>query len=122
LANLQRATEELDRVVARAGTAIDAVGRTANDVDSEIKPLLADLRQSSKSMTAMANEISGLVKENREPLRNFSAGGLTELSSLVTDMREFVAHLDRLTAEIERDPARFLFGNQQQGYDASKKK
>ena len=128
MANLRQATAELDRVVAHADTAFDAIGhtadntnRTVSDVRAQMMPLLSDLQQTSKSMTAMANEINGMVKDNREPLRNFSGDGLTELSNLLTDMRALVAHLDRLTTEVERDPARFLFGNHQQGYDASKK-
>ena len=27
--------------------------------------------------------------------------------------------LNRVTSQVERDPARFLFGNQQQGYEAN---
>jgi len=129
MANLREATERLDRVVADADTAIAAVGRTAentnktvNAVGDEIGPLLADLRQTSKSMTAMANEISGMVAENREPLRNFSGTALVDLTTLIDETRQLVAQLDRVTTEIERDPARFFFGNRNQGYDATKNK
>jgi phospholipid/cholesterol/gamma-HCH transport system substrate-binding protein len=128
MTNLRAATAELDRVVAHADSAIDAVGRTADNADrtvtevgGAIKPLIADLRQTSKSITAVADQIGGLVSENREPLRNFSGSSLIELGNLLSDMRDLVGRLDRIAADVESDPARFLFGNQQQGYDANKK-
>jgi len=127
--NLRRTTAELDQFVARADATFDAIGRSAASADrtvtdfgNEVKPLVADLRQTSKSMTAMADEISGVVRENREPLRNFSGTTLAEVDTVLGDIHELVDHLDRLTTEIERDPARFFFGNHQQGYDASQKK
>ena len=128
MANLREATADLAKLTARAGSTLDAIDRTANDADravntvnSDIGPLLSDLRQSSKSISAMANEVSGLVAENREPLRSFSNHGLNELTSFISEAHELADNLNRLTTEIERDPARFFFGNQQQGYDSKKK-
>lgn len=127
--NLRRTTAELDRVVAHADTAFDAIGRSAGNADrtvtevgNEVKPLISDLRQTSKSMSAMAEEISGLVHENRGPLRNFSGSGLVELNAVIGDIHDLVERLNRVTSDIERDPPRFFFGNHQQGYDATQKK
>jgi len=58
-----------------------------------------------------------MIAENREPIRDFTATGLAEFASLLTQMRELVVALNRVTTELNRDPARFLFGNQQQGYE-----
>ncbi len=132
MANLREASASLDRLAttleeksgglaAHADQAFDSIGRTAADVDRELTPLLSDLRQTTKSMTAMADQISGLVAENRGPIHSFSGTGLSDLNALLAETRELVANLNRVTTEIERDPARFLFGNQQQGYDANKK-
>lgn len=127
--NLRRTTAELDQVVAHADAAFDALGksagnadRTVSEIGGEVKPLIADLRQTSKSMSAMADEIQGLVHENREPVRNFSTSALVELNTVLVDIHELADHLNRVTTEMERDPARFFFGNHQQGYDASQKK
>jgi phospholipid/cholesterol/gamma-HCH transport system substrate-binding protein len=40
------------------------------------------------------------------------------LTGLLVEMRDLVVALNRVTTEIQRDPARFFFGNQQQGYEA----
>ena len=66
----------------------------------------------------MSDEIQGLVAENRAPINAFMGSGLSELSSMLTEARDLIVSLNRVTTEVERDPARFLFGNQQQGYEA----
>ena len=69
----------------------------------------------------MANEIQALVAENREPLQDFTSGGLYELNTLLIEARALLSGLNRVTTEVQRDPARFLFGDQQSGYEAGKK-
>ncbi len=39
-------------------------------------------------------------------------GGLPELLRFVQEARKLVSNLERLTAKIERDPARFFLGTQ----------
>ena len=65
----------------------------------------------------MAGEFQQLAAENRKPLREFTNNGLYELTTLLTEARGLLVGLNRVTTEVERDPARFLFGNQQQGYE-----
>jgi hypothetical protein len=36
---------------------------------------------------------------------------------MLTEIRLLVAQLQRVSAEFERDPARFLFGDRQQGFE-----
>jgi len=62
-------------------------------------------------------EMQAMIAENREPIRDFTATGLSELAGLLVEMRDLVIALNRVTTEIQRDPARFFFGNQQQGYE-----
>lgn len=129
MANLRQTTAALDHLTAKADTTLDAIGRAANDTgrsftstSDQMASLVTDLKQTSKSLTTMSNEIAGLVEENRAPLRNFSSSGLNNLTGFMSDARELVGNLNCLTTEIERDPARFFFGNQQQGYDLSHRK
>lgn len=91
-----------------------SVGLTAERVGS----LVGELRGSSRSFTSLTSEIEGMIAENREPIRDFTATGLAELTVLVVELRDLAVALRRVTTEIERDPARFFFGDRQQGYDA----
>ena len=85
-----------------------------------LKLLLDEMRVSAQAFTEMANEIQDMVAENREPFRDFTAGGLYELNTLLIEARALLTGLNRVTTEVERDPARFLFGDQQSGYEAGK--
>ena len=113
------------RLTARADTMLAAVERLARSVDGsvteasgEVTTLVRELRTSAKSFTAMTKELQTLVAENRGPLQSFTTGGLYELATLITEARELLVGLNRVTTAVERDPARFLFGDQQQGYEA----
>ena len=75
-----------------------------------------DMRTGLKSFGTMSSEIRGLVAENRRPLRDFTATGLYEFSLFITEARELVKNLNRVSKRFEGDPSRFLFGNTQKGY------
>lgn len=139
MANLRDATGSLNdlaarlsadgaRLTQRADAMLLAVEGLATSVDGSVKEtsgevatLVRNLQDSAKSFAAMTREIEVLVAENREPLQNFTTGGLYDLATLITEARELLVGLNRVTTEVERDPARFLFGNQQQGYEAGQR-
>lgn len=118
-------TGATERLVDSADGALVSIADTSNSVRAavdrnapDINALIEDLRGSAKAFTDMSNELEGLVAENREPLRDFTGEGLYELTSFLAEARGLVDSLGRVTTEVQRDPARFLFGNQQQGYEA----
>ena len=90
---------------------------TVAENQSEVAGLVKDLRGTSQSITRMADQINALVAENRGPINEFTTRGLLNVSNLITEARDFIVSLNRVTTEVERDPARFLFGDQQQGYE-----
>ena len=71
---------------------------------------------------ALAAENFGTGLEARGgPLRGFADHGLHEFSQFVVEARQLVAALQRLSLQMERDPARFLFGDQTRGFDPSRR-
>lgn len=111
-------------LIEQAQATLAATERLANRLDGtlatnekEIAGLVTDLRGTSKAITKMADQINAAVAENREPIREFTTRGLINVSNLITEARDFLVSLNRVTTEVERDPARFLFGDQQQGYE-----
>ncbi len=106
------------RLVDRADTSLAALEQTVVATRGDVVGLLKELRGSAKAFTGMSNEIRGLVAENREEINAFTGEGLYELTTLLTEARNLLTSLNRVTTQVERDPARFLFGNQQQGYEA----
>lgn len=128
---MQTATVRIDSV---ADTAEDTMGRYG-DLASTISPMVnsvatdatkavkdfsaisGELRAAAVSIAAAADEAALLIKENREPVTNFSNSGLYEFTQLLSEMRILVSSLSRITNQIERDPAQFFFGDSQRGYE-----
>ena len=97
----------------------------AQNLDSRVGPLadnaqdtLGDLRKAIASINDVTRTIDQVVAENRGPLRDFSQNGLVELGQFAAEARVLVDSLIRLSQQIERDPARFFFGDTQKGYRA----
>jgi len=127
-------TDDIDTLISGAAQtmanlrdASNALKSTAETVDAavvrnepEVARLVSDLRQTAKTMNQVSGEIEAMVAENRGPLRDFTSEGLYELTNFLTEARGLIDGLNRVATQVERDPARFIFGNQQQGYETSK--
>ncbi len=113
-----------DRLVTRVDTTLvsidgmaNGIARAVEDSAGDARALIGDLRDTAQSMRKTSDEVHALIAENREPLSDFTATGLTEFTGLLIEMRDLVVALNRVTTELQRDPARFLFGDRQQGYE-----
>ncbi|MGH6643801.1 MlaD family protein [Hypericibacter sp.] len=115
--------------ISDAAISIDAMSeqvRTlATNLDKQVGGLvgasqktLDDLHKLTTSFEGAADEIHDLVAENRRPLNDFAQSGLYELTQMASEMRTLIATLTRISTQFERDPARFLFGDRQKGYEA----
>ncbi len=100
-----------------ATEAFESVNGLAVKLNKAFENTGADVHRLVNNISAAADEVSKMVAENREPLRDFTAQGLFELINFLAEARDLVAGLRKITIEVERDPARFLFGDQQEGYE-----
>lgn len=134
--NLREATGSLEsmagsldsnvtRLTERAETTMSAFEDMAGSIDREVtltsgdaRKLINSLQQTAENLSGATNELEAMIAENREPIRDFSNTGLYELTNLLTEARDLIVVLNRVTTEVQRDPARFIFGDQQQGYEA----
>lgn len=94
----------------------------AQDLRSEVKEIggaatgaIGDLEGTARSFSAVAAQLEAMLRENRTSFRDFSTYGLYEATQLMTELRLLVATLSRVSAQIERDPARFFFGDRALG-------
>jgi len=115
----------VETLTARADSTLTAFESMAGSIDREItvtskdaRGLIASLKETAGNLNGATRELEALLAENREPIRDFTNTGLYELSNLLTEARELIVVLNRVTTEVQRDPARFIFGDQQQGYEA----
>ena len=87
-------------------------------IEGELRKTLADLGAAAKRFEAVGKDLQVLVAENREGLAAFTTDGLLELTRFLEESRVLVAAASRLVEDLKSDPAYFLFGGQQEGFEA----
>jgi len=116
--NVTTLTERADTTLAAFETMAGSIDREVTLTSKDARGLIASLEVTAGNLSGATKELEAMLAENREPIRDFTNTGLYELSNLLTEARELVVVLNRVTTEVQRDPARFIFGDQQQGYEA----
>ena len=112
-----RVMEELRKVTGRANTMLANIEGDVGAVAKDTRVVLGSVKKAVASLAVAADGFANLLTENSDSLTNFSQTGLYEFSQLMAEARVLVASLSRLVDQVERDPARFLFGDKQQGVE-----
>ena len=86
-------------------------------VGPEAKEALTEVRKTATEFKRAAVVLAELIDRNKEPVNTFAASGLYELTQLLAETRVLVGAMTRISSQIERDPARFLFGKSQPGLE-----
>ncbi|HET6469463.1 MAG TPA: MlaD family protein [Geminicoccaceae bacterium] len=123
LANVDTASQKMSLTAEEfAGLASD-LRTLAVAVQGEIAPLGGQGKAALDEVTAAANgfkvlagRLDRLVRDNGQPVADFSQSGLYEFSQMTSEARQLIAALSRITKELERDPAAYLFGSSQRGF------
>jgi phospholipid/cholesterol/gamma-HCH transport system substrate-binding protein len=111
--------KELRKTLVTVNNLVDQVDRTLTakgGVTDKLDSTLQGFDTAAKRLSDATTKIDQVVSEMRPGLRDFSQRGLSDATQLLADARQLVSGLTRLVAEIERDPARFLFGDRREGY------
>jgi phospholipid/cholesterol/gamma-HCH transport system substrate-binding protein len=139
LANLEAITQQLvggatsaEGVMTDASGAIQELNNAAKEFSAlavELRGTVGDMRgdatKAARNLALMADsfnktsrQLSTVLEDNREPLKQFSATTLYETGELVSELRRLVASLTRISHQFEKDPARFLLNDRSTGVDA----
>lgn len=105
--------------------AADGIATLTGGLNAKMGPIadgaqdvIVDVHKAVRGFNRVAGQLELMVDENRDSVRDFSSGGLYELSQFIAEGRVLISALTRLSAQIERDPARFFFGDNQKGFEA----
>ncbi len=79
------------------------------------KKTMVAVKEAADDLSRSQEELTELLAENRGPINNFTSAGLYEITQLVAEARTLMTALSRISGQLERDPARFLFGDSQRG-------
>lgn len=117
---LSSGREAADRVAAMSQsiqTLADELNGKSDEIGSDVSAAVADLQTMANSFNSVAEQLDLLLADNRQPINDFATTGLYEATQMLTEIRLLVAQLHRVAAQFERDPARFLFGDRQAGFE-----
>jgi phospholipid/cholesterol/gamma-HCH transport system substrate-binding protein len=84
-------------------------------ITGDARKAMQSFNDMSASFRATADQLNGLISDNREPLKQFTGSTLYEATDLIAQMRELAASMARISQEIERDPARFFLSDRNKG-------
>ncbi len=115
LANL---VDESTKSAAALTRTADSANALMQDNAAGITQTVADLQTSLVALRRMADQVNNMVAENREGIRDFTRTGLYEITGLAQDAERMVDQITRVMEDLERDPARFLFGSRSRGVQA----
>lgn len=139
LINVDGLVQESSRIMVKAEpmitqttTTMESVGGLTEELRPHVVPLTkgakttmeelgkvaVDLRVAAQNIGLAAKEAAELIDDNEDSVNEFANSGLYEFTQLLSETRVLVQALTRISKELERDPARFLFGNQNEGFQA----
>ncbi|MBI3503264.1 MAG: MCE family protein [Proteobacteria bacterium] len=110
-----------DRLVADARTLVADAERIAKDASTlppQAGAMIEEIKRMSGSFGRVADEFEKVVVTVRPGVQDFGQTGLYEMQQFMLEGRALMTTLNRVVANFERDPARFLFGDQQKGLEA----
>lgn len=88
---------------------LDATIATAG---ADITSITSEVRGASSSANELVGGLNEVLQSNRYEVENFLRTGLPQFARFIEEGRRLVSNLERLSARVERDPARFLLGTQ----------
>jgi phospholipid/cholesterol/gamma-HCH transport system substrate-binding protein len=122
---IEQVITDSQKTFAALREAADGIAELTGGLNSKIGPIadgaqdvVIDVQKAVRGFSRVAGQLELVVDENRDSIRDFSSGGLYELSQFIAEGRVLISALTRLSAQIERDPARFFFGDNQKGFEA----
>ena len=94
---------------------VQKMRQIAEEEGDRLRPTVDQVQNTAAAFARLAKNLDEVVSKNKRAFQDFASTGLYELSRFLTEARTLVAALQRLTERVERDPARFLFGDSQRG-------
>lgn len=111
-ANANAATRTLSTLLENADRSYSG----SDGIGNRLTTAIADFGVVAKNLADTSRQLQLTLQDVRPGVRTFSQHTLSDIGALVGETRQLVTGLNRLTAEIERDPSRVLFGDRREGY------
>lgn len=110
-------SKSLQEALVNLNVATKRLAKESKGVGGEFKKTLGDIRKTSVEFRRAAFDLADLLESNKDPFNTFASSGLYEFTQLISEMRVLVGAITRITANVESDPGRFLYGKSQPGVE-----
>ena len=101
----------------RAANAAERVASKTNELlADDVKVAMGDLRNLLATANSLAENLDGVVGDNRAAVTAFASGTLPEISRLVIDMRRLAIAVSQLAEKLEANPSELIFGTPRPEY------
>jgi len=117
LAGARDLVTEAEVTVVEFGKVGTRADRILADNEESLKVAVENVGSAGAGVAGTTATVDAVLEENRVAVKDFTNTGLYELTNLIQDTQDLVEDLRRVVSDLERDPARFLFGDQQQGVE-----
>jgi phospholipid/cholesterol/gamma-HCH transport system substrate-binding protein len=121
--------KSLTNVLSNLDETTSAIAKRSADIDTTIKnasAATANLRDASASLKPTLDHVDVTVNKFSKVADDADAflkgDALSQLSSLINEMRRLVTSLTRFSDQLNREPTKLLFGDRRKGYDPNEKK
>ncbi|MDO6585706.1 MlaD family protein [Salipiger sp. 1_MG-2023] len=102
---------DLGPAVADIRTAAGQVETTMSSLAADIPAITTDLRAAAARTLSLVENIEATVAASAPPVQAFARDGLPEFTRFALEAQQLVTRLEQVAKKLERDPARFFFGN-----------
>lgn len=85
-----------------------------------VPTLIQGLGNAGESISVAAEQVRLMMADNRQSLSEFITDGLPEFYRFITEARQLVSGLTRITDQLEKDGAGFLFRGSERGYEVER--
>ncbi len=123
---LDQRSQDVDRLLADGGTALQNLARASATLNvllehyqgasTDVDRLIASANVTFVQATKLARDIDDVVRTSRPGVRELTTTVPARLDALLIMASRLTASLDRVSAELERNPSSILFGARQEGY------
>jgi phospholipid/cholesterol/gamma-HCH transport system substrate-binding protein len=104
--------EDIEVIVTDIRSGVASLNMALGQVSADLPEITAEVRLTLARTAKFVDSLDGIVVENADQIEAFMQAGLPQFVRFVQEGSRLIANLQRLTAKIERDPARFLLGTQ----------
>lgn len=113
--NINQITDDARGTIGEINKLSKQLSKEFGGMGPQTKETMAALKDAAVQLGKSQEELTALLAENRGPINNFTSSGLYEFTQLAAEARTLMTALSRISGQLERDPARFLFGDSQRG-------